>query len=82
MSITAVPSERLTWDEIERRFPNQWVGLTQIKYENDDNVNIESAVVAEIGDHNTLLGHQIDGTLELSLYTTPDNFMQNWCIWK
>lgn len=80
--VIAGPKERLTWDEMAERYPNQWVGLNDIKYENDDGVNIESAIVAEIGDRDVLLEHCIDGKLAFSLYTTPDNFLQNWCFWR
>ena len=24
--------ERLTWEEIEKRYPNQWVGLTDVDW--------------------------------------------------
>lgn len=37
--------ERLTWKEIEERFPMQWVGLIEVVYKNDDGITIESAIV-------------------------------------
>ena len=35
--------ERLTRDEIDKRYPNQWVGLVDVIWE--DESNVESAVV-------------------------------------
>ena len=37
--------ERLTWKQIQEKYPDQWVGLVDVKYVNDDNATIESAVV-------------------------------------
>ena len=37
--------ERLTWEEIGEKYPDQWVGLVDVKYENNDGITIESAVV-------------------------------------
>lgn len=38
--------ERLTWDEIMSRYPDMALGLTDVKFLNDDGINIESAVVS------------------------------------
>lgn len=38
-------SERLTWKEIQEKYPDQWVALDAVKYMNDDGCNVESAVV-------------------------------------
>ena len=37
--------ERLTWEEITKRYPNQWVALKNIIYKDNDGCNVESAVV-------------------------------------
>lgn len=37
--------EKLTWEEIQERYPDMWLGLTDVEYVNDDGVTIESAVV-------------------------------------
>lgn len=37
--------ERLTWEEIKKQYPNQFVGLIKAKYKNHDTENIESAIV-------------------------------------
>lgn len=36
---------RMTWEEIKERYPDQWVGLVDVKYEEDNDATIESAVV-------------------------------------
>ena len=36
---------RMTWEEIKGKYPNQWVGLVNVEYVEDDGVTIESAVV-------------------------------------
>ena len=62
--------ERLTWDEIIEKYPNQVVGLTEVKWETDDpdDPNVESAIVKYINsDKSELLKMQI---LEHTVYTT------------
>lgn len=38
-------AERLTWNEIQREYPDQWVALEDIKYLDNEECNVESAVV-------------------------------------
>lgn len=40
-----VDKGRLTWREIQKKYPDQWVTLDEVIYLNDDNCNVESAVV-------------------------------------
>ena len=42
------PNTRLTWSEIKDKYPDQLVGLTSVKYFNNDNTNIESACVSYV----------------------------------
>lgn len=37
--------QRLTWQQIRMMYPDQWVALTDVKYMDDDGINVESAVV-------------------------------------
>lgn len=37
--------QRLTWEQIRAEYPDQWVALTDVKYMDDDGINVESAVV-------------------------------------
>lgn len=36
---------RLTWKQIQEKYPDQWVALEDVKYLDDDGCNVESAVV-------------------------------------
>ena len=36
-------NERLTWDEIVEKYPDQWVGLVDVDWE--DGANVRSAIV-------------------------------------
>lgn len=51
-------SERLTWDEICKRYPNQRVGLDGIQYE--DNGDVKSAIVRYCNlPYETILEYQV-----------------------
>jgi len=43
--VISVKEERLTWKEIQEKYPDQWVGLTDVEYYPDNNATIKSAVV-------------------------------------
>ena len=69
-------SNRLTWKEIVERYPDQWVGLVDINWKNE--ANVESAVV-KYSDKTAdeVLRLQIEEDPDLySTYTTPDNLLQ------
>ena len=38
-------ADRMTWEEIQKKYPDQWVGLIDVKYVDDDGISVESAVV-------------------------------------
>ena len=63
--------KRMTWDEIVAKYPDQWVGLTDVDWENE--ATVRSAVV-KYSDKTAdeLLWMQIRGEL-YSTYTTPAN---------
>ena len=42
-------SERLTWEEIKEKYPNQYVALTNI-YPNEFNIQIADVLYAETGE--------------------------------
>ena len=65
---------RMTWNE--KNYPDKWVGMTNVKYINDDGVNIESAVVKYTNMTKAeLTRRMLDGEI-ISRYTTPDNKFQ------
>ena len=37
--------DRMTWKEIQKKYPDQWVALTDVSYLNNDNCNVESAIL-------------------------------------
>ena len=64
--------KRMTWEEIENTYPDKWVGLSQVEWE--DEANVKSAVVAYVGDSGTEpLKKQVAGEDMYTIYTTPDN---------
>lgn len=36
-------TERMTWEQIQKKYPDQWVGLVDVQYQNDDGISVESA---------------------------------------
>lgn len=68
--------KRMTWNEIQEVYPDQWVGLTDVKYLNDDGISIESAVIKYIDvPKGELTRRMLDGEI-ISRYTTPDHAFQ------
>lgn len=69
-------TERLTWEEIQEKYPDQWVGLINVEYEDNDGVSIKSAVVKYTDKiKSELTRMMIQGEI-ISRYTTPDNIFQ------
>ena len=72
-------TERLTWDEIAKKYPDTWVGLKDIKFGDVNSANIETAVVAETGDRRDLRKSQFAHKLQMVRHTNPDSLIfQNW----
>lgn len=64
--------KRMTWDEIEKQYPDQWVGLSNVEWE--DGANVRSAIVEYAGKSSTEpLRRQIAGEDIETIYTTPNN---------
>lgn len=64
--------ERLTWDEIAERYPDQWVGLVDVEWE--DGANVRTAVVRYTDCSSSELARmQIHDRNLYSTYTTPDS---------
>ncbi|MBR2214584.1 MAG: hypothetical protein IJ849_02360 [Selenomonadaceae bacterium] len=66
-------SERLTWDEIVKKYPDKWVGLSKVDWR--DGVNVRSAVVlgANADTGYEFLKRQVAGDDVYTTYTTPYN---------
>ena len=67
--------DRLTWDEIAQKYPDQWVGLVDVDWE--DESNLRTAVVKYIDKSSTELAlMQLEDDNLYSAYTTPNNLGQ------
>lgn len=65
--------KRLTWNELKKHFPNQWVGLSDVEYEDNDGVTIESGVLKFMNKSQTeLIGLALDGVC-VSRYIPCEN---------
>ena len=64
--------ERMTWDEIVRKYPDQWVGLTDVER---DGASVKTAVV-KYADKTSdeLYDMQLSGQGVYTIYTTPETF--------
>lgn len=72
MKNNTVP-ERLTWKQMQEKYPDQWLGLTDVKYLDDDGVTIESGVVRYTDKtHSELLEMRLDGEEIVHHHTNPD----------
>lgn len=71
-------NQKLTWQEIVSRYPDKWVGLTDIERE-EHSADIKSAVVVCTSDtvsEDKMLEMVFNNELETSIFTTPDNHFQ------
>ena len=67
-------NNRMTWNEIADKYPDQWVGLTDVEWDNASTV--KSAIVKYFDkSKNELLGMQLDGKIQFSCYTTPNDIL-------
>lgn len=66
-----IENQRLTWNEIVKKYPNQWVGLTDVER---NGASVRSAVVKYTDKTgNELVGTQIKDKSIYGTYTTMDN---------
>ena len=71
-------TERMTWPEIAKAYPNQWVGLTDVERDPDNYSTIKSAVVLYTNrskDDLLLEQVQTNGKM-IARYTNPDAIFQ------
>ena len=69
-------ADRMTWEEIQKKYPDQWVGLVDVKYVEDDGISVESAVVKYTDKSKSDLTRLVLKGEIISRYTTPDNIFQ------
>ena len=74
--VVVMTTQRMTWEEIKERYPHKQVGLVDVIWVNNDNTNVESAVVKCTDDDMSLdeMADQIfEGLLQTIAYTTPED---------
>ena len=65
----------MDWKKIVKKYPNQWVGLTEVEYEEDNDATIKTAIVKytnKLKDELTWMQFETSGAL-IGIYTTPDH---------
>ena len=66
--------ERLTREQMAERYPNQWLGIKNVQYRNNDGVTLESAEIVYKGKtKDELLKKQILGTEGIIAWYTSEN---------
>lgn len=68
--------ERLTWEQIQDKYPDQWVGLTDVQYMDDDGGSVESAVVKYADKTKSELTKLVLSGEIISRHTNPDGHLQ------
>ncbi len=66
--------ERMTWEEIQEKYPDRWIGLADVEYEPGNDATIKTAVVKYTDrskDELTMMQIQTHGKI-IVRYTTPD----------
>lgn len=69
-------TERMTWEEIQDKYPNKWVGLVDVKYMDDDGISVESAVIKYLDKNKGELTRMALRGEIVSRFTTPDDIFQ------
>lgn len=67
---------RLTWEQIQEKYPNQWVGLIDVKYMDDDGISVESAVVKYTDKTKGELTRMVLKGEIVSRHTNPEGYLQ------
>lgn len=72
--------KRMTWEQIQEKYPDQWVGLINVEYMPDNAATIKSAVVKYTDKSKGELTKMMLRGEVISRYTTPDNLFQSGII--
>lgn len=68
--------ERLTREQMIKKYPNQWLGITNEKYINDDGITLESAeVVYTDKSRSELISMQVNGSGIIAWCTNEEGGM-------
>lgn len=70
-------NERLTWNEICEKYPNQWVGMKDVVYLDGLYGNVDTAIViVSNGNKQELRNRMLDDKNFLARHTDPDRLMR------
>lgn len=69
-------TERLTWEQIQKKYPNQWVGLVDVRYRNNDGISVEFAVVKYVDKTKSELTRMVLKGEMVSRHTNPEGHLQ------
>lgn len=68
--------KRLTWKQIQDQYPDQWVGLSDVQYVDNDGISVESAVVKYADKTKSELTKMVLKGEIISRHTNPDGHLQ------
>lgn len=68
--------KRLSWEEIQEKYPDQLVGLVDVKYLDNDGISVESAVVKYTGKSKSELTRLVLKGEIIMRHTNPDGHLQ------
>ncbi len=64
----------MTWKEIQEKYPDQWVGLTNVVWKDDANVSKADVKYTENDmSSDELAALAITGKIDTAVYTTPSS---------
>ncbi len=69
-------NERMTWGQIQEKYPNQWVGLVEVQYQNNDGISVESAVVRYTDKTKAELTRLVLKGEIIARHTNPEGYLQ------
>ena len=69
-------AERLTWKQIQEKYPDQLVGLVDVQYRDDDGISVESAVVKYVDKTKSELTRMVLKGEIVSRHTNPEGHLQ------
>ena len=69
-------AERLTWKQIQEKYPDQWVGLVDVQYRDNDGISVESAVVKYTDKTKSELTRMVLKGEIVSRHTNPEGHLQ------
>lgn len=68
--------ERLTWEQMQEKYPDQWLGLIDVEYKNNDGATVKSGVVKYVNKKKGELTERVlDGEI-IARHTNPDGYLQ------